>query len=198
MKKGLRHLACLAAFCLAASAQAEVLTFDSLALIDIDNQTSVAIYTEGNFRITGVATSYLPLDFFGAGGTGGLLVFSNSPIQLMAADGGLFSLLRLDYAAADPFEFGFDPSASVSVSGLVNGGGLLQQTLLLDDLGFNSFSFPAWNNLTEVNIAATADFFLDNVIAAKQAIPEPASLALVSIALSGLALIRRRKRATGQ
>lgn len=119
------------------------------------------------------------------------------PITLMAAGGGLFSLLGLDYAAID-LGFGLVPNATLRVSGLVNGGGSLRQTLSLDDLGFSSFSFQGWSKLTQVSFAANADFVLDNINAVQQAIPEPASLALVSVALAGLALARRRKRASGQ
>jgi hypothetical protein len=194
MNKLLCRLACLAAFCLATSTQAGVLTFNPpVEQITIDNNTFVATYPEAGFRITGDAATFLPLDTIGAGGTGGLLVFANSPITLMAAGGGLFSLLGLDYAAIDLFEVGIDPSASLMVSGLVNGGGLLEQTLPLDNLGFKGVAFQSWDNLTQVSFAANADFVLDNI----NVVPEPASLALVGVALAGLALSRRGKRAFG-
>jgi hypothetical protein len=192
MNKLLCRLACVAAFCLATSAQAGVLTFNPpVEQITIDDNTFVATYPEGGFRITGVAASFLPLDNNGAGGTGGLFVSANSPIVLMAAGSGLFSLLGLDFAAVDPFGVGLDPSASLMVSGLVNGGGLLEQTLPLDNLGFKSFSFQSWDNLTQVRFAANADFVLDNI----NVVPEPASLALVGVALAGLALSWRGRRA---
>ena len=199
MKKLLGRFACVAAFFLATSAQAALLTFDPpVEVIEIDNVTGVATYKEGGFRITGDAASYLPLFGIGAGGSDGLLVFANNPITLMAAGGGLFNLPGLDYAAVDLFAVGLDPTASLLVSGLVNVGGLLEKKMPLDALGFNRFSFQGWENLTQVSFAANADFVLDNVNAVRQPIPEPASLALVSVALAGLALARRRKRAFGQ
>lgn len=193
MNKLLCRFACLAAFCLAASAQAAVLTFDPpVDVIPIDNVTNLATYSESGFQIAGVAASYLTLDGFGAEGSGGLFVVANSPIRLTAAGGGLFSLLGLDYAAFDTS----DPDASLLVTGLVDGSDSLVETLLLNNLTFTSFSFQSWSNLTEVSFLATADFALDNIEALK--IPEPASLALVSVALAGLTLARRRKPSLGQ
>jgi len=204
MNKLMCRLACLAAFCLAPSAQAAVLTFNSPELISFEDvpPNIIATYPEGGFRITGDATSDIPylLQFdVGADGSQGLLVFADMPITLMAADGGLFSLLGLDYAAID-IGFGLLANASLVVSGLDNRGDSLRRALPLDDLGFTSFSFQGWRNLTQVSFLADADFVLDNINAVQQqqAIPEPASLALVSVALAGLALARRRKWASGQ
>lgn len=191
MNKLLCRFACLAAFCLSTSAQAAVLTFNSPELIDIDTNF-VATYPESGFLITGDAPFFLPLDGIGTGGTGGLQVSANSLISLMPSGGGLFRLIGLDYAAFDLFDIGFDPSASLVVTGLLNGGGTLEQTVLLNDLAFSSLSFQSWNNLIAVSFLATADFALDNIEAAQ--IPEPASLALVSVGLMGLALARRRRR----
>lgn len=200
MKKLFCRLACLAAFCLATSAQAAVLNFDLPEQITFPND--IATYPEAGFRITGDATSDIPylLQFdIGADGSQGLLVFADMPITLMAAGGGLFSLLGLDYAAFDLFEVGLDPNASLLVSGLVNGGGLLEQTLPLDQLDFARVLFQDWIGLTQVSFIANADFVLDNINAVQQqAVPEPASLALVSVALAGLAFARRRKSAAAQ
>ncbi len=116
MNKLMCRLACLAAFCLAPSAQAAVLTFNSPELISFEDvpPNIIATYPEGGFRITGDATSDIPylLQFdVGADGSQGLLVFADMPITLMAADGGLFSLLGLDYAAIDiGFALHHDPA----------------------------------------------------------------------------------------
>ncbi len=200
MNKLFCRLACLAAFCLATSAQAALLTFNSPEQITFEGVPPIATYPEGGFRITGDATSYLLLFDIGADGSQGLLVSADMPITLMAAGGGPFSLLGLEYAASDLFGIGFDATANLLVSGLVDGGNMLEQTLLLDELNFASFSFQGWTNLTQVSFVSSADFVLDNINAVQQqAVPEPASLALISVALASLALGRRRnKRAAAQ
>jgi len=202
MNKLFFRLACLAAFCLATSAQAALLTFNSPEQITFEDvpPKTIATYPEGGFRITGDATSdipYLLLFNIGADGSQGLLVSADMPITLMAAGGGPFSLLGLEYAAFDLFGSGFDPTANLLVSGLVDGGNMLKRTLLLDSLDFASSSFQGWTNLTQVSFVSSADFVLDNINAVQQqSVPEPASLALISVALASLALGRRRNKRT--
>lgn len=189
MKKLLFNLACAVALCLGNGAQAALLTFDTPALVDIDPVTNVATYAESGFVISGAAASFLPLDGVGSGGSPGLFGLQNETIKLMAQGGGRFSLLGLD--------FGLSPFASVAPGMLPTltilglGNALLSETLVLDSL-LSSFTFQGWSNLREVSFSANADFVLDNIAAL--AVPEPGSLALMSVALAGLWTARRRLR----
>ena len=185
MKKTLSRLACMLALVLGTTAHAGLATFDAPTLIDIDPVTLVASYTESGLRFTGDAASYLPLDFIGTGGTGGLFVLANSPLTLTAADGGLFSLLALDYGLFDLLDL--TPSPALLVHGLLADNTQLNQTLALG--GLSGFTFQGWSGLREVSFVANAAFVLDNV----NAVPEPTSLALVGAALAGLIFIRRRQ-----
>ena len=182
MAHTLTRLACAAALTCSIGAQAALVTFDTPALIDIDNNTFVATYQESGFNLTGPATSYLPLDAIGSAGSGGLLVFADSPLTLTSAGGGLFSLLGIDYGLFDTMG-----SGSLTVEGLLNDNSLLTEMLALGDLA--SFQFQGWSGLKSVTFTATADLVLDNI----NAVPEPGSAALAMLALSGLALVRRRR-----
>ncbi len=184
MKKTLSRFACALALAVGASAHAGLVTFDAPTLVDIDPVTNVATYTESGFRFSGDAASYLPLDFIGTGGSGGLLVLANSTLTLTGFDGGLFNLVSLDYGLYDLSAL--DPSLKLLVHGLFGDNTELNQTLGLGDPA--SFAFTGWTALKEVTFAANADYVLDNV----SSVPEPGSVALVGAALAGLVFVRRR------
>ncbi len=181
MKKTLLALACVATMGLANVGHAAILTFDMPALIDIDNNTGVATYQEGGFVLSAQAPTFLTLDGIGAGGSGGLYVLANNPLTLMAAGGGVFSLLGLDFGWNDVM----DPGV-LDIQGLTADNSVLSEMLTLAAL--QSFSFQGWGNLQQVSFSATADVVLDNI----NAVPEPGSAALTLAALSGLLLVRRR------
>ena len=184
MKKTLLALACVATMGLANVGHAAILTFDMPALIDIDNNTGVATYQEGGFVLSAQAPTFLTLDNIGTAGSGGLFVLANSPLTLMAAGGGVFSLLGLDFGLNDPNEAGV-----LDIQGLLGDNSVLGQQLNLGAL--QNFSFQGWGNLRQVSFNATADVVLDNL----NAVPEPGSAALTLAALSGLLLVRRRSAA---
>ena len=181
MKKALLALACVAAMGLANIGHAAILTFDMPALIDIDNNTGVATYQEGGFVLSAQAPTFLTLDGVGTGGSGGLFVLANNPLTLMAAGGGLFSLLGLDFGLNDP-----NAAGVLDIQGLAADTSVLSEMLTLAAL--QNFSFQGWGNLQQVSFSATADLVLDNI----NAVPEPGSAALTLAALSGLLLVRRR------
>ena len=190
MKKMLAALACAAALCAGGASHAAVLTFDDPGLIDIDNNTGIATYTESGFALAGPAASFLLLDAALVGDTDG----ANGILSLKAVGGAAFALLSMDYAFYD-LGFGADPG-TLSVIGLLNGVQVASQTLTLGSL--KSFSFGAgFAGLTEVDFIGTTAFALDNVNAVAvnaPPVPEPATVALMATGLLGLMLQARRRR----
>ncbi len=188
MKHALSRLACAAALTFSLGAQAAVVTFDTMGPIDIDNNTNVATYQESGFTLYGQAASYLTVGGIGSAGSGGLFLVANSPLLLSTTGGGLFSLLGLDYGLLDPQA----ATGVLTVEGLLNDNSLLSAMLTLGDLA--SFQFQGWSGLRSVTFSATADLVLDNI----NAVPEPGTAALAALALSGLALARRRRAPAAQ
>ena len=187
MKHALSRLACAAALTFSLGAQAAVVTFDTMGPIDIDNNTNVATYQESGFTLSGQAASYLTVGGIGSAGSGGLFLATGNPLTLALTGGGLFNLLSLDYGLLSP------PGAGdLTVEGLLDDNSLLTAMLALGDLA--SFQFQGWSGLRSVTFSATADLVLDNI----NAVPEPGTAALAALALSGLALARRRRAPAAQ
>ena len=186
MKKLLTAVACAAALCAGGLAHAEVLTFNNPGLVDIDNDTFVATYTESGFTISGQAAAFLPLDNALAGG------FDGTPFSLKALGGGFFSLLSLDYA---PYRFSpddpVDPNATLTLVGL--GGAMpVEQIFNLSSSGTAVFG-QEWAHLTEVTFTGTGLFSVDNI----SAVPEPSRLALAAIGLIGVVAAVRKRSTVG-
>ena len=187
MRYVLSTLACVMALCTGSVAQAALVTFNNPSVIDIDPNTNVASYNEAGFTFSGEAASFLPLDGIGSGGSGGMFVLANRLLKLTASSGGLFSLQSLDFGLSDLQSATTAPS--LLIEGLLADSSLLSQTLPLGTLA--NFRFANWTGLQEVRFSANTDFVLDNV----NAVPEPASLALVALGIAGMAATRRKRAA---
>lgn len=175
----LPSLACAAALCLGASAQAGLVSFDpgTSVLVEIDNATGATRYDEAGLRFSALGLAFLPVDGIGTAGSDALLLLAGNVIRFSAVDGGSFNLLGLDF------------SGDLLVEGQVGGLQTLSQQLMASDLASFSFS-PAWSGLSQVTFSVNADSVIDSI----SAVPEPAGWALTGLGLLGLALQRRRRR----
>lgn len=188
MTNALSKLACAALLSVSALAQAAVVNFNMPGIVDINNDTNVATYTENGLAFSGEAATFLPLDGIGSAGTGGLFVLPGSLLELRA-ETGLFNLLSIDFGLFDVEEFGM-----LTITGLMGDNDEVIQTIELGEL--STFLFENWTGLSLVSFTADVAFVIDNVEAVQgaAAIPEPGSIALMGLALAGLIASRRRSQ----
>lgn len=184
--KLLSAVALAAALCAGGAAQAAVVTFNDPGVVEIDNDTNVATYTEAGFTISGQAASFL----LNGDAPGPQVLLGGSdptPFSLMQVGGGLFSLFSLAFGAFDDGVAG-----TLTIRGSLSGGGTLSEMVSFSSSSSTNLMFGAeWAQLSEVSFSGTALFSLDNINAA--AVPEPGTLALSSLALLGLGLRRRQQ-----
>lgn len=134
-----------------------------------------------------------------------------NPLTMSAVGGGTFSLGTAQLAEGYNSSSGLLSlnASTVTVTGFLFGGGTITQTVTLDGItdgpggaaDFQSVVFGAgWTNLTSVLFDGTgggeAAWAIDNIGVNQEAVPEPATFAIVGLGALGLAAgaIRRRFR----
>lgn len=137
----------------------------------------------GSYASNGSATLY-------AANNAGFSLRTSGPSGRFSFSG--FELGGGNLAALDPGGGGVEPWArQVDVLGILADNSQLMASFMVDQMGTGLMAqMLNWTNLIDLRFSATGDFSLDNLNLAT--LPEPDGLALVALALFGLAWTRKR------
>ena len=186
MKRIFTGLACAMAIGASPLAQADVITFNSPGIVQIDNPTNIATYTEAGLNISGEAATFLPIDGSGTDGSNALLVLADSPVRLFV-DGGSFDLLSATFGAYD-----LGTGETMGMLSIMGGG----MTRLIALGALSTFSFEGFTGLQQVTLTSDISFIVDDIVINVDAteVPEPAGWGLAGLALAAMAMTRRRRQ----
>ncbi len=178
-------------------AHAATMTFEPLAQAGTSFQAVGSSYSEAGFTVTSASANGMYSAQTGnvGGYFGSTSLFENSfsgAVTLTESGGSAFALNSIDLAPVATF---WPAGATVTFSGALNGGGTVSQSFTLDNTYiFQTFFFTGFSNL--LSVSWTQDFpyhQFDNIVLNSAAVPEPGALALVALALVGMAALRRKQ-----
>lgn len=207
MTPSIPHFAAIALLGLGCATQAAVITFDP-----IDEQGATVAQGDSfqaqSFTFTqrnGDPAILFAADLSGAyasNGTASLYAANNAMFSITGGPTGVFGISGFELGGGNLAfldDDQFDPPWAMFVTLL---GTFADNTEMIADFevnqsiaGLTGFAVN-WTNLVDLKFSASGDYSIDNL--QLNAVPEPASLALVLGALGGMtALARRRQRGAG-
>jgi len=175
------------------SASAATITFENFAPAGgLVNVNVVAPYTEAGFTLTpssvqsAVFDSAAAVDFPGDATD----FFGFAEINLITLTGP--APFILNSLLIGPTTSSSTPTVSMTLLGTLLGGGTLTATFA--GLSTATLETLNWANLTSVRFSATNDSALDDIVINQVQVPEPSSLALLSVAALTVGARRFRRR----
>jgi hypothetical protein len=164
--------------------------------------TGYALETSGGMTAIAEAASLASVPSYSSNGTA-FFALAGATAQLSNTAGSLFSVNKIDLAN---LLYTGDPAVDIATATLIGTFGdgstitqsyTFQNDNILTANDFSTIALAGFVDLTSFAITASGALSVDNIVindANEAAVPEPASLAILSLGLAGVAAARRRKK----